>query len=354
LDPHPFAGVVLHALGGFAAGSFYIPFRRVRGWAWESYWLIGGMFSWVIVPWLVAAAVVPDVGAILAAAPRSSLWWSYFFGLLWGVGGLTFGLSMRYLGMSLGYALALGFCAAFGTLVPPLFNELTGVSRAFSQLLQTTSGQVTLAGVGVCLAGIGVAGLAGIRKERELSREQKAATIREFSFMKGIWVATFAGIMSACMAFGYEAGRPIAELAVQHGTGLLWQNLLPFCVIVAGGFTTNLMWCVFLNLRNHTGADYFSARTPLLANYVLAALAGTTWYFQFFFFGMGKTQMGRYDFSSWTIHMAFIIVFSNLWGLAFREWRGSSRRTLHTILVGIVVLAASTVVIAYGNYLATV
>jgi L-rhamnose-H+ transport protein len=354
LSANPFFGVGLHALGGFAAGSFYIPFRRVRGWAWESYWLIGGVFSWLVAPWLVAALVVPDISAILAEAPPGSLWWSYFFGLLWGIGGLTFGLSMRYLGMSLGYALALGFCAAFGTLVPPLFNELTGMSQAFSQLLHTTSGQVTLAGVGVCLAGIALAGLAGVRKERELSAEQKTATIREFSFVKGVWVATFAGIMSACMAFGFEAGRPIAELAVKHGVGPLWQNLLPFCVIVAGGFTTNCLWCVFLNLRNRTGRDYGNTQTPLLANYILSALAGTTWYFQFFFFGMGKTQMGRYDFSSWTIHMAFIIVFSSLWGLAFREWRASSRRTLRTILVGIVVLVGSTVVIACGNYLATV
>jgi L-rhamnose-H+ transport protein len=155
------------------------------------------------------------------------------------------------------------------------------------------------------------------------------------------------------MAFGYEAGRPIAEVAVRHGTGPLWQNLLPFCVIVAGGFTTNFLWCVFLNVRNRTAGDYLSGRAPLLTNYVFAALAGTTWYFQFFFFGMGKTQMGRYDFSSWTIHMAFIIVFSALWGLAFREWQGTSRRTLHAMFAGIAVLVASTVVIAYGNYLAT-
>ncbi len=352
MEANPFLGVVLHAIGGLAAGSFYIPYKKVRAWAWESYWLVGGVFSWVIVPWLVAAAVVPDIRAIFAEAPRSSLGWSYFFGVLWGIGGLTFGLSMRYLGMSLGYALALGFCAAFGTLVPPLFNELTGVSRAFSELLQTGSGQVRLAGVGVCLAGIAIAGLAGVWKERELSPEQKTATIREFSFIKGAWVAIFAGIMSACMNFGYEAGKPIAELAIKHGVGPLWKNLLPFCVIVAGGFTTNLVWCVILNVRNRTAGDYVRPQTPLLANYVFAALAGTLWYFQFFFFGMGMTQMGQYDYSSWTTHMAFIIVFSNLWALALREWKGSSARTIRTIVVGILVLVASTLVVGYGNYLA--
>jgi L-rhamnose-H+ transport protein len=306
------------------------------------------VFSWIIVPWVVAWLTVPDLIAVLCEAPTESLLWSYLFGVLWGIGGLTFGLSMRYLGMSLGYALALGFCAAVGTLTPPILDgQLAG-------LLQSKSGLVTLAGVLVCLSGIAVCGRAGVRKERELSDEQKQASIAEFDFFKGVWVAVFAGVMSACMAFGIKAGAPIAELAhKEYGTAGLWQNNPVFIVIFTGGFTTNFVWCVYLNIKNRSGRDYINtAGSPVLANYLFSALAGTTWYLQFFFYGMGTTQMGKYDFSSWTIHMAFIIVFSNMWGLAFREWKGATRRTHHVIFAGIVVLVLSTIVVGIGNWLA--
>ncbi|MCC6695342.1 MAG: L-rhamnose/proton symporter RhaT [Candidatus Hydrogenedentes bacterium] len=344
---NPFFGVFLHAVGGFAAGSFYIPYKGVRKWAWESYWLVGGVFSWLIAPWVVASLAVPDVLGVLANAPLKSVAWSYFFGLLWGVGGLTFGLSMRYLGLSLGYALALGFCAAFGTLIPPIFEG------KFGPLVETASGLTILAGVGVCLCGIAVCGVAGIRKERELSKEAKTASITEFNFAKGVWVAIFAGIMSACMAFAIAAGKPIAEAALARGTGQLWQNTPVFIVVLAGGFTTNAIWCVYLNWKNRSAGDYLaSGKTPLLLNYVLSALAGVTWYLQFMFYGMGTTQMGQYDFSSWTLHMAFIIIFSNLWALAFHEWRGAGSRTRAWITAGIVVLLLSTIVVGYGNMIA--
>ena len=178
MNPNPFLGVFLHALGGFAAGSFYIPYKGVRKWAWESYWLVGGVFSWIIAPWVAAAITCPDLLSVLRSAPPRNLFWTYFFGVLWGVGGLTFGLSMRYLGMSLGYALSLGFCAMFGTMIPPLFSAkfvraLMGkasvgdladiVSRNFAATFSSSSGIIVLAGILVCLAGIAVCGRAGMR-----------------------------------------------------------------------------------------------------------------------------------------------------------------------------------------------
>ncbi len=345
--PNPFFGVTLHGLGGFAAGSFYIPFKRVREWSWETYWLVGGVFSWLVAPWVVAGLTIPNLIEVLRLAPPSSAFWSYFFGLLWGIGGLTFGLSMRYLGMSLGYALALGFCAAFGTLIPPLFKG------EFGQLVNTLSGQVTIAGVLLCLVGIAICGLAGIRKEGELTEEAKRATVTEFDFRKGVWVAVFCGIMSACMAFGIAAGKPVADVALAHGAETLWQNGPVFILILAGGFTTNLIWCLILHRNNKTGSEYLKGSGLLLAsNYFFSALAGITWYFQFMFYGMGTTQMGAYDFSSWSLHMAFIIVFSNLWGILFKEWRGTSRRTHQLIIAGILILILSTLVIGFGNSLA--
>jgi L-rhamnose-H+ transport protein len=364
MSPDPFLGVFLHALGGFAAGSFYIPYKKVRGWAWEVYWLVGGFFSWIIAPWVVGFLTCPDLIGVLRSAPSKTLLWTYLFGVMWGIGGLTFGLSMRYLGMSLGYALALGFCAVFGTLVPPVFEG------RIAGLVATTSGRVVILGILVCLAGIAMCGLAGMRKERELSDAEKKASVAEFSFVKGVWVAVFAGVMSSCMAFAFAAGKPIAEAAVRSGAKPLFQNFPVLIVALLGGFTTNFVWCAALSVKNKSGRDYIEAkssetavggsvpavgpgsRPPLLVNYIFSALAGVTWYLQFFFYGMGTTQMGKYDFSSWTIHMAFIIVFSSLWGIYFREWKGTRRPTRRLVAAGIAVLVLSTIVVGAGNYIA--
>ena len=349
LLPTQVLGVFLHAVGGFAAGSFYTPFRKVTRWAWESYWLVMGVAAWLIMPWVIAGLTAPNLLTILHRAPWSSMIWAYIFGALWGVGGLTFGLTMRYLGMSLGMAVALGFCATFGTLVPPIYEG------NFLGLFSTLSGRVLLLGIVVCLTGIGVCGYAGIRKERELTDEQKKSAIKEFSLVKGLVVAVFSGVMSACMNFGVEAGREIANVAAapDMNTPDVFKNNPTFILIMAGGFTTNFIWCLILNIRNRSGADYITGTPGLLAiNYLFSMLAGAIWFMQFFFFGMGKTKMGKYDFSSWTIHMAFIIVFSSLWGLYFHEWRGVRRQTKLAVWTGIAVLILSTVVIGVGNYLA--
>jgi L-rhamnose-H+ transport protein len=347
MAPNPFLGVFLHGVGGLAAGSFYVPFRRVKQWAWESYWLVGGVFSWIIAPWVVALLACPDLIAVLRASPAENIFWTYAFGILWGIGGLTFGLSMRYLGLSLGYALSLGFCATFGTIIPAWYDG------KILDLVRKTSGEITLGGIVVCLAGIAVCGLAGRRKEREMSAEEKQAAIREFNFVKGVWVAVFAGIMSACMALGFRAGKPIADIAATSGMPDICKNWPLLVVVLAGGFTTNFIWCVILNLKNKSHGDYVSGPAGRLAlNYLFSALAGVVWYGQFFFYGMGTTKMGRYDFTSWSIHMAFIIVFSNLWGIYLKEWKGTGRLTHAVVWAGIVILVLSTIVIGYGNYVA--
>lgn len=378
---NPILGVFFHWLGGLAAGSFYAPYRKVRHWAWETYWLVGGVFSWIIAPWVFALLMVPETAGILAEAGAGKLLWPYVFGVLWGVGGLTFGLTMRYLGMSLGMAVALGYCAVFGTLVPPVFH-----GTFVSEVLGTRSGLTVLAGIAVCVIGIAVAGLAGMSKERELPAEAKAASVKEFDFRKGLLVATVSGIMSSCFAFGLSAGDGIKEIAAARGAAPLWQGLPVLIVVMAGGFTTNGIWCVILNFRNGTGRQYFSgraettavegpeietaleapseetfrqlpqqetatAKVPLVGNWIFCALAGTIWYFQFFFYSMGESQMGKYGFSSWTMHMASIIIFSSLWGIALKEWKGTSPGTRLRLAAGLALLVFSTVVVGYGNYL---
>ena len=352
MSPNPFIGVIFHWLGGLAAGSFYVPYRGIRSWSWETFWLVGGFFSWIVAPWALGLVLTHDLIGVLLHAPRSTLFWAWFFGLLWGLGGLTFGLTMRYLGMSLGYGVALGICAACGTLIPPAFKGTLG------QIAATGPGRMTLLGIGICVAGIAVSALAGLNKERELPETAKRETVREFNFKKGLAVALFCGVMSACMAFALEAAEPIARLSAAAGTPVLWTGLPKLVVVLAGGFTSNAVWCVTLNLRNRTAGEYFAARTPAgepmprRRNLLLCALAGVTWYFQFFFYTMGETQMGRFGFSSWTLHMASIIIFSTVWGVALREWRGTSRRTHGLIALGIGILILSTLVVGYGNYLA--
>ena len=360
MGANPLLGVLFHWLGGLASGSFYVPYRKVKKWSWETYWLVGGFFSWIIVPWIFAVLLTSDLLGVLRQAPGRSIFWTYAFGVLWGLGGLTFGLTMRYLGMSLGMAVALGYTAAFGTLMPPIFK-----GEFVHEVLGTHSGLVILAGVGICMLGIVFAGAAGMSKERELSEQQKKEAIKEFDLKRGLLVATFSGVMSACFAYGLAAGDPIKHLTIKHGTGPLWQGLPVLVVLLLGGFTTNFIWCVILNFRNSTAYQYFSAesrdsqtnssnhsgRAPMLSNYLFSALAGTTWYMQFFFYTMGETQMGRYKFSSWTLHMASIMIFSTLWGIALKEWKGSGTRTKWLVAFSLAVLVASTIVVGYGNYL---
>ena len=400
MTPNPGLGVFLHWLGGLASGSFYVPYRGVKHWAWETFWLAGGIFSWIIAPWFLGALITKDLGAVLSETPTITLFWTFFFGLLWGIGGLTFGLTMRYLGLSLGMAVVLGLCAAFGTLMPPIFR-----GEFMTQVLGTNSGRVILLGVVVCLVGIALAGLAGVYKERVMSPEQQKAAIKEFALKKGVAVATLSGVMSACFAYGLAAGDPIKALTLKHGTPVLWQGLPVLVVILIGGFTTNFIWCVILNVRNKTGHQYFRAwsraanpgapgetivetaidapsremaehmtssiqattllvaepattnqdlvRAPMLANYLLCALAGITWYFQFFFYTMGETQMGRYKFSSWTLHMASIIIFSSLWGIGLKEWKGAGVRAGWSLFLALALLVGSTIIVGYGNYVGT-
>src|SRR5690606_17147651 len=268
-------GVFFHFVGGFASGSFYIPFKKVRNWAWESYWIVGGFFSWLIVPFLAAWITVPDFLAIIANTDGLTLFWTYFMGVLWGIGGLTFGLAMRYLGLSLGMSVALGYTSAFGSLIPPIYRDLfsdASQGDTFTGMLQSTGGLLVLAGVLVCLAGIAICGKAGVMKENELPEEQKKASIQEFNLRKGLLVATISGILSACFNFGIEAGKPMAEIAVQQGSNPLFQNNVIFVVLLWGGLTTNLCWCLLLNARNKTFGDYTNKATPLASNYLFAAI----------------------------------------------------------------------------------
>jgi L-rhamnose-H+ transport protein len=345
-------GVIFHFIGGFASGSFYMPYKKVREWHWESYWIVGGLFSWLIVPPLAAALTVPGFWEIITSTPRQVLGYTVLFGVLWGFGGLTYGLGVRYLGMSLGNSIVLGFCSAFGALVPSIyynFNPAEG-KTTFNELLHTDWGKIVLAGVVLCLLGIYMCGRAGMMKEKELPEEEKKKSVSEFNLVKGLAVAVFSGIMSACFNFGIEAGKPMAEAAVAAGWNPLYQNNVTYVVLLWGGLATNFTWCMILNTRNRSFKDYTNSNTPLAKNYLLSALAGTTWFLQFFFYGMGESKLGN-GASSWILHMAFIILVANAWGIVLKEWTRVSRRTKTAFVVGLIMILLSVFLVGYGNAL---
>lgn len=354
-------GVIFHFIGGFASGSFYIPYKKVKGWSWETYWIIGGLFSWLIVPPLAAWLTIPDFAAIIRSTDGSILGTTYLFGLLWGIGGLTYGLGVRYLGVSLGSSIILGLSMVIGSLIPSIYYDFfpKAGKDSFSTLAGSSWGLTVLAGLLVCIIGIILCGRAGTMKERELKTGSTdphgTITKTEYRFGLGLLVSVISGVLSACFNFGIEAGKPMADIAnelwknVHPGQGeFLFQNNVTYIVILWGGLTTNLVWCMLLNTRNKTFGDYTNRKTPLASNYLFSALAGTTWFLQFFFYGMGESKMGN-GASSWILHMAFIILIANLWGIVLKEWRGVRARTKATIFAGIITIIIAVLIVGYGN-----
>ena len=352
-------GVIFHFIGGFASGSFYIPYTKVKGWAWESFWIVGGIFSWLIVPPLAAYLTIPGFWDIIKSASGSVLTVTYIFGVLWGIGGLTYGLGVRYLGVALGSTIILGLCSVFGSLIPSVYYQFHPTPNKDSIELLATShwGQLVLIGIVVCVIGIIICGKAGTMKEKELAKNRQEGPTNsiEYKFGLGIFVAIVSGVLSACFAFGIDSGKDMANVAdaawkVLHPNqgNFLFQNNVTYVVILWGGLTTNFIWCMILNARNKTFGNYADSKTPLLKNYLFSALAGTTWFLQFFFYGMGESKLGN-GASSWILHMAFIILVANIWGLLLKEWKGVSRKALTTVIVGILTIILSVLIVGYGN-----
>lgn len=355
-------GVIFHFIGGFASGSFYIPYKKVKGWAWESFWIVGGIFSWFIVPPLAAWLTIPGFWEIIKHTNGHILLLTYFFGVLWGIGGLTYGLGVRYLGVALGSSIILGLCSVFGALIPSVYYDIYPVAGKDTLTVLMTSrwGQMVLSGIAVCVLGIIICGYAGVIKEHDLSVDREVAVDNnEYQFRLGLFVAIVSGILSACFAFGIDAGKGMANeanhvwKALHSGNAeFLFQNNVTYVVILWGGLTTNFIWCMLLNARNKTFVDYTNKRTPLAANYLFSALAGTTWFLQFFFYGMGESSLGN-GASSWILHMAFIIIVANVWGLVLKEWKGVSRKAFIILIAGIATIILSVLIVGYGNSVKT-
>ncbi|NLZ19766.1 MAG: L-rhamnose/proton symporter RhaT [Bacteroidales bacterium] len=324
-------GLLIIAIGAFCQSSSYVPINKIKDWSWESYWIVQGVFAWLLFPLLGALLAVPageSLFALFGAYPKESLL-TILFGILWGVGGLTFGLSMRYLGVALGQSIALGTCSGLGAILGPVFTghaaDLTGA---------------VIIGVVVTLVGIAIIGVAGAMKATSLPEEEKKKAVKDFNFGKGILVALLAGFMSACFNIGLSFGAPLTWAQTKPIFATLPATLL----VTFGGFLTNAVYCFFQNGKNKTWSDY---RKGALwgHNLLFCALAGLLWYSQFFGLSLGKGFLSDYPVLitfSWCILMALNVTFSNVWGILLKEWKGVSRKTVAVLVTGLAVLVFST------------
>ena len=334
-------GLLIIAVGSMGQSSSYVPIKKVKTWAWESFWLVQGIFAWLVFPYLGALLAVPEghtLGEILSSG-EGAAWKAMFYGALWGVGGLTFGLSMRYLGVALGQSIALGTCSAFGTLIPALM--------AGTDLLHG-KGLILLIGVSVAIDGISVIGYAGSLRAKNMTDAQKKAAIKDFALGKGLLVALLAGVMSACFSLGIEAATPIKEAAIGMGTKALYAGLPAIFIITFGGFITNAVYCLFQNIKNKTLKDYFGVpRKVFVNNLLFCALAGILWYSQFFGLELGKsflTPGSAMMAFSWSILMSLNVIFSNVWGIILKEWKGAGNKAVGYLAVGMAILIFSLII----------
>ena len=332
-------GLIIIAIGAFCQSSSYVPINKVKEWSWESFWLTQGVFAWLIFPFLGALLAVPSGHSLceLFTADNSfNIWMTILFGVLWGVGGLTFGLSMRYLGVALGQSIALGTCAALGTILGPVMLNIVFPNAGHLEKLTSA----VLIGVLISLLGIAIIGVAGHMKAQTLSEEEKRKAVKDFNFPKGIIIALLAGFMSGCFNIGLEFG---SELHFAE-TNDMFKSLPATMLVTLGGFVTNAVYCLYQNAKNKSWGDY--GKTNLYANNLFfCVLAGLLWYSQFFGLSLGKgflTESPTLTTFAFCILMALNVVFSNVWGIILKEWKGVSKKTLVVLIIGIIVLIVST------------
>lgn len=333
-------GLIIIAVGAFCQSSCYVPINKIKDWSWESYWIVQGVFAWLLLPLLGAFLAVPEghsLCELITRSPSFNIWMTVLFGVLWGVGGLTFGLSMRYLGVALGQSIALGTCAGLGTIMGPVllnifFPELNALdSLTFAVIL----------GVVVTLVGIAVIGLAGSMKAASLSEEEKKAAVKDFNFPKGLTIALLAGFMSGCFNVGLEFGK---DINFGDLTPDMYKTLPATLLVTFGGFLTNAVYCFYQNSKNKTWGDY--AKTSVWGNNLLfCLLAGALWYSQFFGLSLGKgflTESPTLMTLAFCILMALNVTFSNVWGIILKEWKGCNTKTIGVLIAGIIILVFST------------
>jgi len=346
IAPNPLLGSALHAVGAFFAAICYTPQKRVNRWSWQSYWLVQAAFCWFLLPILGAWLTIPELGAVLREAPRNAMLGSFLLGAIYGIGGTAFGVSIRYIGFSLTYAIAIGLSTVLGTLIPPLVAGTLGTT------LSKPGASWVVAGIAVGMIGIAFTGAAGRMKENDLSAQSQ---LGGFSLMKGLLLSLLAGVCSAVYGFALAAGEPIADVASAHGAGVFRGNVV-YIFSNTGAFLSTTLYCLWLHWKHKTLGEIVELpagpeRASLPVNWAMAVLTGCLWYGQFFFYNLGHVRMGSYKFTSWAIHMIMLILFSIMVGVALREWRGSRPATKIAVGCAFLVLVGAVLLLTYGNHL---
>lgn len=333
-------GLGLIAIGAFSSGSFSIPFGKTRNWAWENYWLVYSLFAYVIIPAVACLIFCPGFMDVLTGLPAQTSGWIFGLGVIYGICNLTFGLSLRYLGLSLGFALSLGLMMVLGTVIPP------AIDGRLSVMLQQSGGTILIIGILIAIVGVAFSGYAGYLKDKNAGADANS----ELNFGKGLVLVFFVGITGASQALGIEQGAPISALLVESGIDPLFQTLPVFLLLFSGSFLVTAVWCLFLAKKNKNLQVFVKTRdiaTPL--NYLYSGLAGFLWFVNFIFYGMGKSRMGEFSFTAWGILMSLTIVFATLWGLYRGEWKAADTKTKAWMYAGLFVLIVASFVIGMSG-----
>lgn len=347
VTPNPLLGVGLHGVGAIFAASCYTPQKKVKGWSWQTYWITQASVCWLLLPIIGAFLTIPDLLTVLREAPTGAMRNSFLLGMAYGIGGTAFGIAIRYIGFSLTYAIAVGLSGVLGTLIPPMVHGTLG------EKLSKPGASWIIAGIIIGTFGIACTGWAGRMKENDLTAQNSKG---EFSLSKGLGLSLLAGVLSAVYGFALDAGEPIANVASAHGAGV-WRGNVIYIFANTGAFVTTSIYCLFLHARHKTigelvdlPAGQEEGRLPI--NFVMAAITGLFWYGQFFFYNLGHVRMGdKFAFTSWAIHMIMLVLFSNLMGVALREWKQCRKLTHRTIAFALLILVGAVLALAYGNYL---
>lgn len=342
-----FVGLLLIATGAFTSGSFAIPFGKIKDWKWETYWMVYSFGAYTLFPLIACLIFAPGFLAVYKNVPSAILLKVFLLGAVYGVGNLSFGLSLRYLGISLGYALSLGLMLAIGTLIPPLMDGRLKV------MIDSSGGGLLILGVLISCIGIGFSGWAGFLKDRIISDADKKKSVSEFNLMKGIFAALLVGVTGSAMSLGLEEGITVAQVAEKSGIDPLFTTLPIMLLMLSGTLVTTILWCIYLGFRNKSLGDYTRISSPakLSSNYFFAILAGLLWFSNFILFGMGKSKMGRFTFTSWGILMALTIVFATLWGLYRKEWKGAPIKIYLLMIISLIIIIGSSFLIGISGSL---
>ena len=339
------SGILLIALGAFSSGSFAVPFGKIKDWSWETYWMVFSLGAYIIFPLIACLIFAPGFVQIISSTPTGTVVTVFLLGALYGVGNLSFGLALRYLGLSLGYALSLGLMLGIGTLIPP------AIDGRLSLMMQGKGGTLLILGIVVACVGIALSAWSGILKDKTVSDARKRETIGEFNLFKGAMAAILVGFTGSAMPLGFEQGNPISAIAASQGVSPLFTMMPMMIILFSGTFVTTIVWCVYLGTKNNSLKNYTNAPSAkiLRSNYLYGFLAGLLWFSQFIVYGMGKSKMGPFTFTSWGILMALTIAFATIWGLIRKEWKGAPAKIYVLMILSLLIIIASSFLIGISG-----